>query len=93
MRFSNSNVLPTSFDCNGCVIGQRTESDRTADGIRSGGGRKPIGRRTEADRKNAEEQKQYSRRTCGYVQRLYIIIYSTFKGGVHLSQVHQPSKR
>ena len=28
-------------------IGRRTESDRTADGIRSDGGRKPIGRRTE----------------------------------------------
>ena len=28
------------------VIGQRTESDRTADGIQQGGGRKPIGRRT-----------------------------------------------
>ena len=33
MRFANSNVQPTPFDCNGCVIGQRTESDRTADGI------------------------------------------------------------
>ena len=31
-------------------IGQRTESDRTADGIRSDGGRNPIGRRTESDR-------------------------------------------
>ena len=29
---------------------QRTESNRTADGIRSDGGRKPIGRRTETDR-------------------------------------------
>ena len=50
MRFSNSNVQPTSFDCNGCVIGRRTESDRVADGIRLGGGRNPIGRRTESDR-------------------------------------------
>ena len=50
MRFSNSNVLPTSFDCNGCVIGQRTQSDRIADGNRSGGERNLIGRRTEADR-------------------------------------------
>ena len=33
MRFSNSNVLPTSFDCYGYVIGQRTESDRVADAI------------------------------------------------------------
>ena len=49
MRFSNSNVLPTSFDCNGCVIGQRTESDRTADAIRSDGGRNLIGWRTESD--------------------------------------------
>ena len=31
-------------------IGRRTESDRTADGIRSDGGRNPIGRRTESDR-------------------------------------------
>ena len=31
MRFSNSNVQPTSFDCNGCVIGQRTQSDWIAD--------------------------------------------------------------
>ena len=50
MRFANSNVLPTSFDCNGYVIGQRTQSDRAANGIRSGGGRKPIGWRTESDR-------------------------------------------
>ena len=49
MRFSNSNVLPTSFDCNGCAIGQRTESDRTADGIWSGGERNPIGWRTQSD--------------------------------------------
>ncbi len=33
MRFSNSNVQPTSFDCNGYVIGRRTESDRVADAI------------------------------------------------------------
>ena len=32
------------------VVGQRTESDRTADGIRSDGGRNLIGRRTESDR-------------------------------------------
>ena len=30
-------------------IGQRTESDRTADGNRLDGGREPIGRRTESD--------------------------------------------
>ena len=43
MRFSNSNVQPTSFDCNGYVIGQWTQSDRTADAIRLGGGRNLIG--------------------------------------------------
>ena len=30
--------------------GRRTESNRTADGIQSDGGRNPIGRRTESDR-------------------------------------------
>ena len=33
----------------GMWVGRRTESDRTADGIRSGGGRNLIGRRTESD--------------------------------------------
>ena len=33
------------------IIGRRTESDRTADGIQSDGGRNPIGRRTEHDDK------------------------------------------
>ena len=32
------------------LIGRRTQSDRTANGIRSGGERNPIGRRTESDR-------------------------------------------
>ncbi len=32
-------------------------------------------------KENAEEQKQYSRWTCGYVQRLYIIIYRWLQGG------------
>ena len=49
MGFSNSNVQHPPLDCNEYVIGQRTESNRTADGIRSGGGRKPIGWRTESD--------------------------------------------
>ena len=33
----------------GMGVGRRTESDRAADGIRSGGGRNLIGRRTESD--------------------------------------------
>ena len=49
MRFSNSNVQPPPLDCNGYVIGPRTESNRTADGNRSGGGRNPIGQRTKTD--------------------------------------------
>ena len=32
------------------IIGRRTESDRTADGIQSDGGRNLIGQRTESDR-------------------------------------------
>ena len=35
-----------STDCGRNLIGRRTESDRTADGIRLDGGREPIGRRT-----------------------------------------------
>ena len=50
MRFSNSNVQLPPLDCNEYVIGPRTESDRTADGIRLGGERNPIGWRTETDR-------------------------------------------
>ena len=50
MRFSNSNVQLPPLDCNGCVIGRRTQSDRTADAIRSGGERNLIGWRTETDR-------------------------------------------
>ena len=50
MRFSNSNVQFPPLDCNGCVIGLRTESDRVADGNRSGGERNLIGWRTESDR-------------------------------------------
>ena len=42
------NVLATFFPI--LFHRRRTESDRTADGIRSDGGRKPIGRRTETDR-------------------------------------------
>ena len=49
MGFSNSNVQLQPLDCNGYVIGQRTQSDRTADGNRSGGGRNLIGWRTETD--------------------------------------------
>ena len=37
------------------LIGRRTESDRTADGIRSGGGRNPIGRRTLPDAKRKKK--------------------------------------
>ena len=36
----------------GMGVGRRTESDRAADGIRSDGGRNPIGRRTESDDKS-----------------------------------------
>ena len=41
------NVLATFFPT--LFHRQRTESDRTADGIRLDGGRNPTGRRTESD--------------------------------------------
>ena len=49
-------------------IGRRTESDRTADGIRSDGERNPIGRRTESDRtadgiRSDDERNPIGRRT------------------------------
>ena len=53
----------------GMWVGRRTESDWTADGIRLGGGRNPIGRRTGHDDKS-----------CGFGQRklrgciIYIIM-------------------
>ena len=40
-------------------IGRRTESDRTADGIRSGGGRNLIGRRTLPDAKRKKKGSDY----------------------------------
>ena len=51
-------------------IGRRTESDRTANGIRSDGERNLIGRRTESDRT------AHGHRSGGE---------RCFKGGVHLS--------
>ena len=45
------------------VIVTRTESDRTANGIRSDGGRNLIGRRTESDRTaNASGEKSLRKR-------------------------------
>ena len=41
------------------LIGRRTESDRTADGIRLGGGRNPIGRRTLPDAKRKKKGSDY----------------------------------
>ena len=89
MRFSNSNVLPTSFDCNGCVIGQRTESDRTADGIRSGGGRNLIGWRTGSDRVADGIRSGGGRNPIGRRTETDWVA-GAFKG-VHLSQVHRQS--
>ena len=91
MRFSNSNVQPTSFDCNGCVIGQRTQSDRTADGIRSGGGRNLIGWRTETDRAADGIRSGGGRNLIGWRTETDWVA-GAFKG-VHLSQVHQQSKQ
>ena len=45
-------------------IGRRTESDRAADGIRSGSGRNPIGRRTQSDRAADAIQSGGGRERC-----------------------------
>ena len=62
------------------LIGRRTESDRTADGIQSDGERNLIGRRTESNR-TANGNRSDGGRERWHTQ------------GVHLSQVHQPSKK
>ena len=101
MRFSNSNVLPTSFDCNGCVIGQRTQSDRTADGIRSGGERKPIGWRTQSDwvagafkgvhlSQVHQQSKQVPNKTVKCTNFLSVVNILAWL--VHLRQVHPLKK-
>ena len=46
-HFFNSFVQCSSA---GITVGQRTQSDRTADAIRSDGGRNLTGRRTQSDR-------------------------------------------
>ena len=48
--FVGEKVRRMSSDSERNLIGRRTESDWTADGIRSDGGRNLIGRRTESDR-------------------------------------------
>ena len=51
-------------------IGRRTESDRAADGIRSGGERNPIGRRTQsnrvADANGAKSREITTNKDCKY---------------------------
>ena len=74
------------------VVGRRTESDWTANGIRSGGGRNPIGRRTESDRtadgirsgggRNPIGRRTESDRTADGIRQ-----------GVQLSQLHQQSRQ
>ena len=49
-NFRHLIVMGVSSDSGRNPIGWRTESDRTADGNRSGGGRNLIGWRTESDR-------------------------------------------
>ena len=50
LRNKNANARYLVSCVSSYPIGRRTESNRTADGIQSDGGRKPIGRRTESDR-------------------------------------------
>ena len=74
LRNKNANARHLVSCVSSYPIGRRTQSDWTADGIRSDGGRNLIGRRTESDR--AADGIRSDGGRC-------------FKG-VHLSQVHQP---
>ena len=58
--------------CSSCLLGWCTSCS---------GKRQSRAETSAPPKENAEEQKQYSRWTYGYVQRLHLIIYSTFKVG------------
>ena len=102
MRFSNSNVQPPPLDCNGYVIGPRTESDRTADGIRLGGERNPIGWRTETDRVagafkgvhlSQVHQQSYQVPNKTVKCTNFLSVVNILAWMVHLRQVHPLKKR
>ena len=72
-------------------IGRRTQSDRTANGIRSGSGRNPIGRRTESDRtadgiRSDSERKRW---ICAVVASGGALVSSA----PTKQEVHQPSRK
>ena len=88
------NVLATFFPT--LFHRRRTESNRTADGIRSDGGRNPIGRRTRTDRtangiRSDGERKPIGRRTRT-VAHLGGALVSARLCRLPEQEMHQPSK-
>ena len=79
-------------------IGRRTESDWTADGIRSDGGRNPIGRRTETNRTADGNDRGCSCLSCtnqaNWQSIAAVSAAPTKQTGnlFQLSPLHQPSK-
>ena len=85
------NVLATFFPT--LFHRRRTESNRTADGIRSDGGRKPIGRRTESDRTANGIQSDSERKPIGRRTRTMAHLGGALVSSAPIEQeIHQPSK-
>ena len=80
------------------VIVHRTQSNQTADGIRSDGGRNPIGRRTESDRTADGNGRGCSCLSCtnqaNWQSIPAVSTAPTKQTGnlLQLSPLHQPSK-
>ena len=80
-------------------IGRRTETDRTANGIRSDGERNPIGRRTETDRTADGNRSDGGRKPIGRrtetVGGAAVSAAPTKQTGnlLQLSPLHQPSQQ
>jgi hypothetical protein len=85
------NVLATFFPT--LFHRRRTESNRTADGNRSDGGRNPIGRRTESDRTANGIQSDSERKPIGRRTRTMAHLGGALVSSAPTEQeIHQPSK-
>ena len=94
-------VMGVSSDCGRNLIGRRTESDRAANGNRLGGGRKPIGWRTQSDwvagafkgvhlSQVHQQSKQVPNKTVKCTNFLSVVNILAWL--VHLRQVHPLKK-
>ena len=85
------NVLATFFPA--LFHRRRTESNRTANGIRSDGERKPIGRRTESDRMANANRLDGGREPIGRRTRTVAHLGGALVSSAPTEQeLHQPSK-